>query len=200
MHVMTSGTRTLSEAERREQILSAARAVFNEKGYETTTISDIVSRAGVAQGTFYLYFPSKREIVWALANRPMEIVAERVQATMTSGVSFEEMLRGLIKIGFGVGCDYPDLCRLLHIGGEASKLAEQTPMARDIKTLGIRMFAGAIEKGEMEPMDPQAAFELFQAMLKDSMQRAFGDSDCERVEEIEDALTKVVTRAFVKAR
>ena len=195
---MTSTTRALNEAERREQILSAAREVFNEKGYETTTITDIVRRAGVAQGTFYLYFPSKREIVWALANRPMEIVAERVQATMTSGVSFEDMLRGLVQIGFGVGSDYPDLCRLLHIGGEASRLAEQTPMARDIKALGVRMFEVAIEKGEMEPMDPQAAFELFQAMLKDSMQRAFGDSDCERVEEIEDALTKVVVRAFVK--
>ncbi len=197
---MTSTSRTLNEAERREQILSAARAVFNENGYETTTISDIVRRAGVAQGTFYLYFPSKREIVWALANRPMEIVAERVQATMTSGVSFEEMLLGLVKISFRVGGDYPDLCRLLHIGGEASTLAEQTPMARDIKALGIRMFEVAVEKGEMEPMDPQAAFELFQAMLKDSMQRAFGDTDCERVDEIEDALSKVVIRAFVKAR
>ena len=197
---MTSTSRTLNEAERREQILSAARAVFNKNGYETTTISDIVRRAGVAQGTFYLYFPSKREIVWALANRPMEIVAERVQATMTSGVSFEEMLLGLVKISFRVGGDYPDLCRLLHIGGEASTLAEQTPMARDIKALGIRMFEVAVEKGEMEPMDPQAAFELFQAMLKDSMQRAFGDTDCERVDEIEDVLSKVVIRAFVKAR
>ncbi len=197
---MTSTSRTLNEAERREQILSAARAVFNEKGYETTTISDIVRRAGVAQGTFYLYFPSKKEIVWALANKPMEIVAERVQATMTSGVSFEEMLRGLVKIAFGVGGDHPDLCRLLHIGGEASALAEQTPMARDIKTLGIRMFEAALEKGEMEPMDPQAAYELFHAMLKDSMHRSFGDADCERVDEIEDALSKVVIRAFVKAR
>ncbi len=197
---MTSTSRTLSEIERREQILSAARDVFNEKGYESATITDIVRKAGVAQGTFYLYFPSKREIVWALANKPMEVVAERVQATMASGVSFEEMLLGLVQISFEVGNDYPDLCRLLHVGGEASMVAEQTPMAKDIKALGVRMFEEAVERGEMEPMEPQAAYELFLAMMKDSMRRAFGDSDCERVEEIEDALTKVVVRAFVKAR
>ena len=33
------------------------RKVLREKGYDSTTVSDIVKEAGVAQGTFYLYFP-----------------------------------------------------------------------------------------------------------------------------------------------
>ena len=48
---MSTSTRTLSEAERREQILAAARAVFDENGYEPATVSEIVRRASVAQGT-----------------------------------------------------------------------------------------------------------------------------------------------------
>jgi AcrR family transcriptional regulator len=42
--------------------MTAARSVFSKKGYESATVSEIVGRAGVAQGTFYLYFESKKQI------------------------------------------------------------------------------------------------------------------------------------------
>jgi AcrR family transcriptional regulator len=52
---------------RREQLLAAAREVLAENGYERTTVSSIATRANVAQGTFYLYFPSKEALPGALA-------------------------------------------------------------------------------------------------------------------------------------
>jgi AcrR family transcriptional regulator len=55
------------EATRRE-LLGAALEVFGEKGYPTTTISDIVGAAGVTQGTFYLYFTNKADIFSELLN------------------------------------------------------------------------------------------------------------------------------------
>ena len=48
--------------ERREQISSVARDVFARRGYHQTTIEDIVLQAGIARGTFYLYFEDKRDI------------------------------------------------------------------------------------------------------------------------------------------
>ena len=46
----------------KDYLLDAAVRKFHQKGYQKTRISDIVSEAGVAQGTFYLYFKSKEEI------------------------------------------------------------------------------------------------------------------------------------------
>ena len=46
----------------RERLLTAATKVFAAKGYAATRVSDIVQEAGVAQGTFYLYFRSKQAI------------------------------------------------------------------------------------------------------------------------------------------
>ncbi len=63
---------------RREQILAAARSVLAERGYERTTVSQIATRAQVAQGTFYLYFPSKVALPAALA---LELGTEMAQAT-----------------------------------------------------------------------------------------------------------------------
>jgi AcrR family transcriptional regulator len=48
--------------ERREQILKAGEKIFTEKGYAAATIPEIAQSAGVAAGTIYLYFPSKREL------------------------------------------------------------------------------------------------------------------------------------------
>src|SRR6185503_11598881 len=53
---------------RRQQLIDAATSVFAHKGYRHAGISDIIARAGVARGTFYLYFTSKQEIFLAIVN------------------------------------------------------------------------------------------------------------------------------------
>ena len=92
---MITNSQKRTDEDRKAQILDAARAVFDEKGVENATISDVVRRAGVAQGTFYLYFGSKRDAVIELARRPMEEIAARVSAAAVVSASFEEMLRAM---------------------------------------------------------------------------------------------------------
>jgi len=62
-------TANLPKAERRQQILSAARDVFAKRGYHQATIDDVVAHAGVARGTFYLYFDDKRAVFSDLIDR-----------------------------------------------------------------------------------------------------------------------------------
>jgi AcrR family transcriptional regulator len=64
-----SKSAALPKAERRQQILAAARDVFARRGYHQTTIDDIVAEAGVARGTFYLYFEDKRAVFSDLIDR-----------------------------------------------------------------------------------------------------------------------------------
>jgi TetR/AcrR family transcriptional regulator, fatty acid metabolism regulator protein len=52
--------------QRRQQLLDAATWVFARKGYRRAGISDIIARAGVARGTFYLYFDSKEQVFLAI--------------------------------------------------------------------------------------------------------------------------------------
>lgn len=49
------------------RILKAAIEIISEKGLQKTAISDIVQKADVAQGTFYLYFSSKNALIPAIA-------------------------------------------------------------------------------------------------------------------------------------
>jgi len=56
----------LSPDTRRQQLLEAATWVFARKGYRQAGIDDIIARAGVARGTFYLYFESKEQVFLAI--------------------------------------------------------------------------------------------------------------------------------------
>src|SRR6201996_4092968 len=61
----------ISEAQResrRQQILDAALRCFSRQGFHNTTTADIVRESGVSQGTLYLYFGSKDDIILALAD------------------------------------------------------------------------------------------------------------------------------------
>lgn len=57
---------------RLEELMNAAEALFLEKGFEATTVSDIVKQAGVAKGTYYHYFSAKTDVLDALRIRYMD--------------------------------------------------------------------------------------------------------------------------------
>jgi len=65
---MDSGgeTKVFLKGPKRKKILDAALLVFTRKGYGETSVPDIAREAGVAVGTIYNYFPSKRELLAAL--------------------------------------------------------------------------------------------------------------------------------------
>lgn len=52
----------MEKSRRRRQILDAAARVFAARGYHETSVADIIQDAGIARGTFYLYFESKRAV------------------------------------------------------------------------------------------------------------------------------------------
>jgi len=54
--------------ERRQQIVTCARDAFAQHGYQAVTVDDIVARAQIARGTFYLYFDDKRAVLDALVD------------------------------------------------------------------------------------------------------------------------------------
>ncbi|MEZ4770925.1 MAG: TetR/AcrR family transcriptional regulator [Caldilineales bacterium] len=63
-------TRTVKEPDiRRAEILDAAQQLFYAKGYEHTSVQDIIDQVGIAKGTFYHYFGSKIELLDCLVEQ-----------------------------------------------------------------------------------------------------------------------------------
>ena len=69
----------MDREQRRTEILKAAEDVFARLGYHGAGIADIIERAGVARGTFYLYFESKRHVFEQLLDKFFEIIRSQVR-------------------------------------------------------------------------------------------------------------------------
>lgn len=96
-------TQTVPKTERRLQILTAAREVFAKRGYHQTTIDDIVLSAGLARGTFYLYFEDKRAVFSDLIDRFAAKLTMAIERIVTDDASrpvanqVQENIRAIIR-------------------------------------------------------------------------------------------------------
>lgn len=80
-------------ADKREAILRAAITVFAHNGYFNSKVADIASEAGVADGTVYLYFKSKEEILHSVFDRSVEEALAEAKKKIESISDPREKLR-----------------------------------------------------------------------------------------------------------
>lgn len=81
---------------RKEEILRTATELFAEHGFSDAMTQELADRLGVGKGTIYRYFPSKRELFLAAADRVMRTLAAQVAAA-TAGIEdgLERLARGI---------------------------------------------------------------------------------------------------------
>jgi len=78
---------------RRAQIMEAAARVFAERGYHRTTVRDIARAAGIADGTVYLYFTSKQELLLALIAQLGRFAERRGDFAEHAGMELRDFAR-----------------------------------------------------------------------------------------------------------
>ncbi|CUX50566.1 HTH-type transcriptional repressor KstR2 [Clostridium sp. C105KSO15] len=85
---------------RKNEILDAAADLFNSDGFDGTTISAIIEKAGIARGTIYYHFKSKEDILDALINRRNTefLIAARQIAADKSIPVLERLVRTFIAM------------------------------------------------------------------------------------------------------
>jgi AcrR family transcriptional regulator len=106
-----------SRDERRQQLLEAARQVFGSKGYHDSTVDDITRAAGVAKGTFYLYFTEKRAILHELVTHFFSLVTEAllsVARDVSSPAAYVERLEEAALRLATIFREHRDLVRLTY--------------------------------------------------------------------------------------
>ena len=74
--------RRKAPTKRRGELIAAARVVFRDKGIVNSAVSDIVRAAGVAQGTFYLYFDTKTDLVNAVVEQMAEEIVDSIERSV----------------------------------------------------------------------------------------------------------------------
>ena len=115
--VATSGRKRRGEGHtRREEILHAAKELFLEQGYDSTTIRRIADRVGISAPALYLYFKDKEALMLALCDQTFGHLIEAIaEIEKTVGDPLEQVRRfGEAYARFGLS--HPDEYRLVFMG------------------------------------------------------------------------------------
>lgn len=83
--------------EKYQQILKAAVKVFAEQGFFQSKVAQVAKEAGVADGTIYLYFKSKDDILIQIYEYQTRLVFEQFRKAVDKAVSAEQKLRNLVR-------------------------------------------------------------------------------------------------------
>lgn len=86
----------------RQEILRAAARLFQQQGYDATSMSDVAAALKLSKGGLYHHFKSKDEILFHLMDHAMDISWERVVNPVQGMADAEERLRALIRLHIGV--------------------------------------------------------------------------------------------------
>lgn len=145
-NIQTAATRA-SVPDKREAIMRAATRVFAEHGYANSKVADIARHAGVADGTVYLYFKSKEEILHSIFDRHAGEALAEVRKQIAATDDPREQLRRLATTHLELlGADR-DLAIVFQVELRGSMKFIETFSAASL-TDYLRLIREAFERGQ----------------------------------------------------
>ena len=180
--------------ERKKIVVRCAKAVFSQKGYYQASVSDIIQRAGIARGTFYLYFRSKRDVFNSILDelvKELEGVIKRLD--LDPSVSLLEQLKSILRSVIMLALEDPDMTQIVlsRAGGLDSefdgKLREFYETV--LGTIESSLQHG-IELGLVRKCDTKVAACCVLGCLKEVVNHIF--SDAEAISQLDQILDEVL--------
>lgn len=167
---------------RRAQILDAAAGVFAARGYHGTSVSDLVQAAGVARGTFYLYFQSKEEIFGALLDELLRHLRANVRGVdMSPGApALQEQLEGIVERLLRTLVENRALTRIIFreaVALDAGIDARLVAFYAELHDWLTRALAVGQAIGALRPLDPALAATCVLGCVRGVVQSLIVESD-----------------------
>lgn len=149
--------------ERKSEILHIANQLFNEKGYENTSISDILKEIGIAKGTLYYYFKSKEEIMNEIITQITENIFQ--QANLIAQDTGLTVPQKIINIILSLNIEDKDSGKeiIKHVNNPENILMHQKQIdsiVKGITPIFTKVINEGIEKGMFNTPFPKESTEM----------------------------------------
>lgn len=132
---------------KRERILDAAVKIFAQEGFYNAKVSQIAQEAGVADGTIYLYFKSKDDLLISLFEDRMERINANVREALASTPNALERLKRLIRLQIELVESNRHMAEVISIElRQSSKFMKEYANPKFAEFL--RLIAGAVAEGQ----------------------------------------------------
>lgn len=144
------------KASSRETLAEAGCELFLERGYVATSVSDIAARAGVSRSSFFNYFASKADILWAGLDERVAVTVSRLDAGDPVGSALSAALAGFA----------PDSLALAIVNADAMGLESELPREAALRRARLAdAVARRLERDGVERMRAEIASAAYAAAV-----------------------------------
>jgi len=178
----TTTKRKGAAPEKRDRILKAAVKVFAKSGFYATRVSEIAKAAGVADGTIYLYFKNKDDVLITIFEDGITQLLAILREVAESDEPFENRISRIIELQLGLLEDQRDLAEVITVNlRQSSRLLKQ--YAAPLFMQYIDVIAGVVREGQEQgafrrDLNPRVvARSLFGALDAILLTWALGEGD-----------------------
>jgi len=148
-----NGKRERTKAYNRAAILTAAREVFAELGYDAAGVRDVVRRTGLASGTFYNYFPDKEAVFRAVLDESAQQVRRRLREARGGARTVEEFVGDAYRAWFEFLVEDELMFELMQRNaGPIRALFGDPILGAGVEEL-LDDLNAAIDRGDLPPFD-----------------------------------------------
>lgn len=138
-----------ARGDKRTRILRGATQVFARKGFYTARVSDIAKAAGVADGTIYLYFKNKDDILVSIFEERFDTLIATLRAELPKLPDATARLRHMVELQLGTMERHRDLAEVVTVNlRQSTRFLKQYAAARFASYLEV--MAGVIADGQRE--------------------------------------------------
>jgi AcrR family transcriptional regulator len=139
-----------------DSLLDVAVAVFNERGYEATSMDELAARLGVTKSAIYHHVPSKVELLRLALDRALDAlfaVTEEPGATAGRAIDrLEFVVRGSVRV---LAAELPFVTLLLRLRGNSEIERAALQRRREFDRIVTRLVTAAEQEGDVRPdVDP----------------------------------------------
>ncbi len=175
---MDDGLRARRRARTRTALLDAAADLFARRGYRATTVEDLAAAAEVAPRTFFRYFASKEEVLFAPYEAALQRWLDEVEAAPAGEALIAALRRATLAVNAAYRADPGPFDLLLAVLGTEPALARQAlafdGRAAQRAAAVIALRTGWDADGDLRPQVVAAAT---MAAVRATARTGFGDED-----------------------
>ena len=144
---------------KRNAVLTTAAQLFNERGFQATSLDDIAARLHVSKPTLYYYVKNKDEILLECVRKGLHMTIDGIEASRNAGGNALDQLQACMRVYAGIVVEPFGTC-LIRVGDEhvpAESRKELRRMKSEIDLEFRKLIALGVEQGLLRPCDPKMA-------------------------------------------
>jgi AcrR family transcriptional regulator len=182
---------------KQQAILTAARELFADQGYEETTIVHIARRAGVAVGTLYLYFRNKHDVLLDVCLQLNVEIMAAIQSPQWFSLPPQQVPRALIEAVFRTSRERTRYMPYYQVEAQTPAEMLRVHASKQVVTDALEaFFRQLVEKGLLPPFDTASYAALLTTLMSATLHQCFTIERGEREALYREGVIALIERLF----